>query len=137
MDTMFSDRQVILQFLRYAIVGMVSNLTLYAMYLIATGFGVGPKIAITVVYGLGVLQTFLFNKRWSFDDQGPEGAALVRYCIAYASGYALNYLILVVFVDYLGLAHQYVQGVAILLVALYLFALQRVWVFRRLAGARI
>ena len=84
----------------------------------------------TVLYGAGVLQTFLFNQRWSFRGRGPGGAALVRYCIAYTSGYAMNYLILAVFVDYLGLAHQYVQGVVIIMLTLYLFILQRMWVFR-------
>jgi putative flippase GtrA len=136
-DTELDRYRVIGQFLRYATVGVLSNLALYVLYLIATGWGAGPKSTMTVLYGVGVLQTFLFNKRWSFRDRGPGGAALVRYCIAYASGYALNYLILAVFVDYLGLVHQYVQGFAILLVAFYLFELQRIWVFRRLAGAGI
>jgi putative flippase GtrA len=121
---------VVGQFTRYAVVGLVSNATLYLLYLAVTALGVAPKVAMTVLYGLIVLQTFIFNKRWSFRDRGPEGAALVRYCIAYASGYVLNFLILTVFVDRLGFAHQYVQGVAILLIAVYLFLLQRIWVYR-------
>jgi putative flippase GtrA len=118
------------QFTRYAVVGLVSNAVLYALYLAFTALGVAPKIAMTVLYALGVLQTFLFNKRWSFKDRGPEGAALVRYCIAYGSGYVLNLIILTVFVDRLGLPHQYVQGVTILVIAVYLFLLQRIWVYR-------
>ena len=84
----------------------------------------------TVLYAAGVLQTFLFNKRWSFRDRGPEGIALLRYCTAYASGYVLNYAMLAVFVDVLRLRHEYVQGVTVLLVAVYLFVLQRIWVFQ-------
>jgi putative flippase GtrA len=88
----------------------------------------------TVLYAVGVLQTFLFNKRWSFRDRGREGIALLRYCTAYASGYALNYAMLAVFVDVLRLQHEYVQGVTVLLVAVYLFVLQLVWVFQ---GGRV
>jgi hypothetical protein len=84
----------------------------------------------TVLYALGVLQTFLFNKRWSFGDRGPKGVALLRYSVAYASGYALNYAMLAVFVDVLRLRHEYVQGVTVLLVAIYLIVLLRIWVFR-------
>jgi putative flippase GtrA len=124
-----SHRRIITQLLRYATVGVLSNVVLYAVYLIATALGAEPKSTMTILYGAGVLQTFLFNKRWSFRDRGPEGPALVRYCVVYASGYALNYIILAVLVDHLGFAHQYVQGVTIVLLAVYLFVLQRRWVY--------
>lgn len=119
------------QFVRYAIVGLISNGLLYALYLGGTAAGVAPKVAMTVLYGLGTLQTFLFNKRWSFRDRGPEGTAFVRYCIAYAGGYVLNYAILAIFLDRFALPHQYLQGAAILLIALYLFLAQRYWVYAR------
>jgi putative flippase GtrA len=95
----------------------------------ATDLGAEPKIAMTALYGLGVLQTFPFKRRWPFRDGGPEGPALVRYCIAYGSGYALNYTALAVIVGHLHLVNQYVQGVMIMLLAVYLYGLQRVWVF--------
>jgi putative flippase GtrA len=98
------------QFLRYATVGVISNLVGYTLYLIATGLGTAPKVAMTVLYAAGVLQTFLFNKRWSFRDQGLKGISLLRYCTADASGYVLNYAMLAVFVDVLQFWHEYVQG---------------------------
>jgi len=122
-------------FFRYAVVGILSNSALYIIYLTATGLGAEPKIVMTALYGLGVLQTFPFNKRWSFGDKGPEGAALMRYSFAYASGYALNYAALVAFAGYLHLGHQYVQGITIILIAGYLYILQRVWVFARSRAA--
>jgi len=82
-----------------------------------------------------VLQTFPFNKRWSFGDKGLEGTALMRYSFAYASGYALNYAALVTFAGYLHPGHQYVQGITIILIAGYLYILQRVWVFARSRAA--
>jgi putative flippase GtrA len=116
---------------RYATVGVVSNLVLYGLYLVATGLGIASKVAMTALYAAGVLQTFLLNKRWSFRDRGPKGIALLRYCAAYASGYVLNYAMLAVLVDVLQLRHEYVQGATVLLIAVYLFVLQRIWVFRR------
>jgi putative flippase GtrA len=124
-----SPRRLIAQFLRYVTVGVLSNLVLYVLYLIGTGLGVGPKLTMTMLYSVGVLQTFFLNKYWAFGDRGSEGAALARYCIAYASGYALNYAILAIFVDRLRFSHHYVQGAAMVLLALYLFVLQRTWVF--------
>jgi hypothetical protein len=50
-------RRVITQFLRYATVGLPSNLVLYAFYLIGTGLGAGPKATITMLYGFGLRQS--------------------------------------------------------------------------------
>ena len=118
------------QFIRYALVGLVSNALLYAAYLVLTRLGTEPKLAMTLLYVAGVAQTFVFNKRWSFRHGGLHGPAFVRYCAAYALGYVVNFLALLLLVDHLAWPHQLVQGVMIFLLALMLFALQKFWVFR-------
>jgi hypothetical protein len=60
----------------------------------------------------------------------------VRCCIAYGSGYALNYTALAVIVGHLHLAHQYVQEVMIIFLAEYFYVLQRVWAFAPGQGMR-
>lgn len=118
------------QFLRYAVVGLASNAVLYAAYVALTSIGVEPKLAMTILYAMGVLQTFVFNKRWSFRHAGKHGPAFVRYCAAYAFGYAVNLLALLLLVDRLGYPHQLVQAFMILSLAVMLFVLQKFWVFR-------
>jgi putative flippase GtrA len=122
------------QFIRYALVGLASNALLYAAYLVLTRLGAEPKLAMTLLYLTGVLQTFVFNKRWSFRHGGLHGPAFVRYCAAYALGYVVNFVALALLVDRLGWPHQGVQGVMIVLLALMLFALQKFWVFRPAAS---
>lgn len=119
-----------LQFLRYAIVGLASNGVLYLAYLGLTAVGVGIKLAMTLLYLIGVAQTFIFNKRWSFDHSGANGLVFLRYCFSYALGYVINLMSLFVFIDVLGYPHQIVQGVLILSLAVMLFLLQKYWVFR-------
>ena len=123
------------QFARYAIVGLASNVIGYAIYLLLTIIGLGPKIAMTLLYGVGVLQTFAFNKKWSFRFAGASTPALVRYATAYALGYVINLLALMLLVDRAGMPHQLVQGVMILVVAIMLFLAQRYWVFRQASGS--
>lgn len=118
------------QLARYGLIGLLSNAALYLAYLALTGAGMGPKVAMTLLYALGVAQTFIFNKRWSFRHGGANRPAFVRYCIVYALGYLFNFLALIAFVDHLGYPHQIVQGVLVLLLALILFLLQKFWVFR-------
>lgn len=116
---------------RFGIVGIVSNVALFLVYLLLTRLGLGPKVAMTLVYGAGVLQTFVFNRRWSFEDEGHWAPSLVRYVVVYALGYFLNLAVLLVFVDALHLPHEWVQAITILAVAAVVFLLQRYWVFRQ------
>ncbi len=122
-------REVQRQFIRYAVVGLASNGISYLLYLGATGLGIDPKVAMTGVYLVGVLQTFVFNKRWSFHFDGAARPALIRYAIAYVFGYVVNLLALLILVDQARLPHQLIQGVMILVVAVILFFAQRYWVF--------
>ncbi len=117
------------QLLRYGIVGLMSNAIGYALYLGLTYFGIGPKLAMTLLYGVGVLQTFVFNKRWTFGHKGEYGPVFVRYCAAYGIGYIVNLLAFILLVDQGGLPHQLVQGVMIFVVAGLLFLAQKYWVF--------
>lgn len=126
---MIETMEVHKQFIRYALVGLASNVISYLLYLLTTWLGVGPKTAMTWLYMLGVLQTFFFNKRWSFRFGGAGTPALVRYVSAYALGYVINLLALMLLVDQAGLRHQLVQGAMILVVAVMLFMAQRYWVF--------
>lgn len=117
------------QFFRYAIVGIVSNIIIYLLYLLITWIGIGHKIAMTSLYIISVLQSFIFNKSWSFHYQGTLTPALFRYVAAYSLGYIINLLALLIFVDQVGLPHQWVQGVMIMVVAAMLFLAQIYWVF--------
>ncbi len=120
-----------IQALRFALVGLASNAVLYILYLAMTASGVGHKTAMSLAYLIGVAQTFLFNKRWTFDHEGRHASALLRYMSVYAGGYVANLLVLAWLVDDLGYPHQIVQGAMILILAAVFFLLQKFWVFKR------
>lgn len=117
------------QFVRYAIVGIVSNVLLYLVYLLLTSLGMGHKTAMSLVYLVGVLQTFYFNRSWSFGHEGQASSALIRYIAAFSVGYVFNLFALLLLVDNWGWPHQLVQGMMILVVAFMLFLAQKYWVF--------
>jgi putative flippase GtrA len=118
------------QVARYLVVGLISNGLLYLAYLGLTFYGLGPKVAMTLLYGLGVLQTFVFNKKWSFNHEGSIKPAFSRYVAAYGCGYLINYTALFILVDNLGMNHQIIQAIMIIIVACVLFLLLKFWVFR-------
>ena len=122
------------QLCRYGIVGVLSNAVGYLLYLLLTATGVGPKLAMTSLYVIGVAQTFVFNKGWSFRYGGNSAGAFRRYVVLYAVGYGLNVMVLGLMVDHLGWPHQWVMlGLMIGMVAFF-FAGQKLWVFRPVRG---
>jgi putative flippase GtrA len=118
------------QLLRFAAVGIASNLALYLLYILATVLGVEHKLAMTMLFALGALQTFIANKTWSFRHRGLYSTALIRYCLVYILAYAINLAAMVELVDRLGYSDRLVQGAMIVVVAVFLFGAQKYWVFR-------
>lgn len=118
------------QLIRYGLVGVASNAAIYIVYLFITYLGVEPKTAMTLVYIIGASIGFVGNRKWTFAHRGDSTSAALRYVLAHLFGYLLNFLILFTFVDRLGYAHQWVQAVAILVVAGFLFIIFKYFVFR-------
>jgi len=119
-----------LQFFRYGVVGVASNFVLYSLYLMVTYLSVDPKLAFSVLYLVGVLQSFIFNKKWAFNHHGDQTVAFLRYFLIYGFGYFINLGALIIFVDRLGYSHHWVQGAMIPVIAVLLFVMQKIWVFR-------
>ena len=109
------------QLLRYGLVGLVSNLAVYFMYLLITCFSVEPKVAMTLVYVVGASIGFIGNLKWTFAHSGHFSGKALRYVLVHLCGYLLNFLIICAFVDWLGYAHQMVQAMAIIVVGGFLF----------------
>lgn len=125
------NNKAILQLFRYGLVGLGSNLAAYLVYLFITNWGVKPKAAMTLVYILGVVVGFAGNRKWTFQHGGDSLRTILKYMAAHFSGYLLNWLILYYFVDQLGYAHQWVQAIAIIVVACFLFLIFKYLVFTK------
>jgi len=119
------------QLIRYGLVGIASNATIYGAYLLMTHHGIEPKIAMTLTYIIGVTIGFVGNRKWTFTHHGSLFRTSIRYLFAHLLGYMLNFLLLFTFVDYLGYPHQWVQATAIIVVAGFLFIVFKYFVFRK------
>ena len=119
------------QIIRFALVGILSNLLLYGMYLGLTHFGMGHKTAMTILYVIGVCQTFVFNQRWTFGYEGHAIRAFLAYIGLYAVGYVFNFFALYILVDNYNYDHRVVQGLMILTLAAFFFLSQKFLIFRQ------
>lgn len=122
------------QFFRYALVGVASNAAGYLIYLLVTWLGVGPKLTMTLLYGVGATLGYFGNRNWTFSYRGALWTSVAKYVVVHLCGYSINFFMLSYFVDELGYPHQGVQAVAIVVVAVFLFVMFRGFVFRQHPG---
>jgi putative flippase GtrA len=117
------------QLMRYGLVGVGINAALYVCYLVLVFFEVEPKVSMSIVYLIGLGIGFYGHKNLTFFHTENFKHAIARYLIAHVGGYAINIFLLFAFVDYMNLSHALVQGIAIFIVAAYLFTIFKYWVF--------
>ncbi len=117
------------QLLRYGMIGVVTNLSWYCIYLLITSFGAEPKLVMTILYLCGATTSYLANRKWTFQHNGYWVSSSIRYVIAHMMGYTLNFFLLLIFVDHYHYPHQWVQGIAIFIVAGFLFVTFKFFVF--------
>jgi putative flippase GtrA len=119
------------QLLRYGLVGVITNLCGYLLFLLVTWLGMEPKAAMTVLYAAGATAGFWGNRNWTFGHRGSIGGPALKYFGAHACGYLLDYAMLAVFVDRLDYPYRLVQAIAMVVVAGLLFVTFKFIVFPR------
>lgn len=124
------------QLATFGAIGIASNAALYAVYLVLTELGVGPKSAMTAVFVLGVSCTYALNRRWTFRHDGAVAGSAVRYAGTYLFAYAMNVVALALLVDVANLPHRAAMLVLIVATAGVIFVLQKFWVFAVKADAQ-
>lgn len=117
------------QLIRYGFVGLIINTIGYLTYLFFTYMGAEPKMLITIFYPIAALISFFSQRKWAFAHKGNLQKSGLRYCIAHLLGYLINLLLLFVFADKLHYPHQWVQAIAIFIVAGFLFLTFKFFVF--------
>jgi len=125
----FSRQNPYRQFFSYAFIGVLTNLLVYGFYLLLTHLWGAPKFTMTTLYFLGATIGFLANRRFTFQHDGGIGVTGVRYLLVQGAGYVLNLVLLLLFVDWFDFPHQIVQAIAIVVVAIFLFVMLRIFVF--------
>lgn len=87
-------------------------------------------MAMTSVYITATILTFIFNRNWTFGHEGHLTKAFIKYALVYVVGYLFNLVALYFLVDKLGYIHQWVQAGLVIVVAVLLFVLQKLVVFK-------
>jgi len=123
-------RKSVEQLFSYGLVGITSNMAAYLIYLLVTYLGGTPKLTMSALYVATAFVSYLGNRNLTFSHKGSVLVSGARFFIAHCFGYLINLTLLFVLVDRLGYPHQWVQILAIIVVAVFLFITFKIFVFK-------
>lgn len=85
-------RAEILRFVKYCMVGGLNTLlTLGVIFLCKSVFGVNPYVSNAAGYAVGLINSFMWNKRWVFHSSGGYRRKALRFLLGFAVCYALQF----------------------------------------------
>ena len=131
-----AGKRTVWQFTKFCAVGLVNTLIGYGTILLA-GFilGLNPYAANVCGYAVGLLVSFLLNRRFTFESRQAALPALVRFCLAFLPSYGLNLIVLHISLQHLQFPEALSQALAIGSYTITFFLLCRVFVFREPEGS--
>lgn len=93
-SNMTLSRNTILQFAKYACVGVLNTLvTLCVIYVCKALLGVNPLLSNAIGYVCGVINSFLWNKNWVFKSSGRYYKEAIRFLVGFFVCYGLQFLV--------------------------------------------
>ena len=87
---------------RFVVNGVVSNVTLYALYVLLVYLDVDYRVAATTTYVLGILWNYTVNRLWSWKSKAPVAGSLIRYVLLYGATYFVHIGLVVILVEAIG-----------------------------------
>lgn len=116
-------------FIRYVFNGFILNILGFLVYLLLTLIGIEPKVAMTLNYIFFLILGFFLHKNFSFISSNTNPSKL-KFLMVHFSAYSLNLALLFLMVDMLQFKHQYVQGISVIFVAIYIYLMLNQHVFK-------
>lgn len=122
---------LIVQFLKFGVVGVSNTLLAFAVYaLLLKVFGVWYIAASGIGFAVGAVNGFLLNRRWTFKEHVGDALTPVRWAVVQSCGLACNLGLVYLFVHDAGMDKLIGQIPATAIVVVLTFAANRSWTFK-------
>lgn len=116
---------------RYVVVGAVNTawgyLLIFAFMYVA---GWSPEASNVMGYAIGLVTSFVLNRRFTFESSGPRAREFARFLATFAIAFLANFMVLALMVRVLGMHAAVSQVVAGVVYVATSFLLSKHYVFR-------
>lgn len=129
------NKDFILRFVRFGIVGGSGIIVNSAvLWLLHEQMGFSVPLASPLAIGLAVFNNFILNNYWTWRQRRKTYKhsfwyRLMRYYISTSGGALINYIVLILLMDYFGIYYFWANIDGIIVGSLLNFILAEFWVF--------
>jgi putative flippase GtrA len=119
---------------KFGSVGVLNTLLDLALYFVFTrwlGLGDQPAVAKAISYSVGVLNSFLLNRVWTFQAGGSSWASLIPFVLSSLVGLAINTGMLQLCLKTLNLPEIIAIGLATASSLIWNFLVSKYFIFRK------
>jgi putative flippase GtrA len=116
------------QFVRFLVVGAGNTLLSFVAYRLLLEIGTPYVVAAPVAFGIGALNGYIFNRRWTFAAKDSTQARVYYLSIA-AGGAISTTLFVLVYVEVAGIGRVLAYLLALIPVTVSTFVANRIWTF--------
>jgi len=107
------------QFFKYIVVGFINTGVYYGIYYAILQFGFSYFIAFTTGTVVGVINSYFWNKYYTFHAEKKSIAEIAKFLIVYGIQYLSNLFIIYLCVNYAGISEE-VAGLVAISVGLFI-----------------
>ena len=124
-------RSIVAAFVRFGLVGVVNTAVGFAVIVaLMAGAGWPPLAANVGGYAIGIVLSYLLNRRFTLPQRSMRRGGVLRFVFAFLLAYGVNLAILWLSIHLLGVPHLLAQVLAIGSYAVWFFIMCRFYVFR-------
>ncbi len=130
-------RPALAQFIKFSIVGASNTLIDFGVYLLGTRVaGVHYLLANVVSFTTAASWSYMMNRKWTFRDTNSRvHTQYIKFLLVSVVGLGLTSLLLFLFVHHLRIHDVIGKALAVALVLIWNFSINRFWTFRKPALA--
>jgi putative flippase GtrA len=123
------EKENLKKFSKFSLIGILNTLISFISYSYLINIGLFYLLASFISYCLGLLNSYIWNLRWTFQKQHSR-RVLIRFIIVNTFALSFKLLLLKFFVDYTNLGKLYSEGLAIIFSTILNFFGNNFWAFR-------
>lgn len=126
----FYNNLFLQQFSRFIFIGLFNTLLGYGTFLIFLDYS-SYIVSLIAAHVVGVLNSFIWNKYWTFRSVGLKRDEFIKFNIVYVIYFLINVAILTFLINDLNFSPQIGQLIALPILTFVSFAGQKYWSFKK------
>jgi len=122
------------QFIKFSVVGTIGMIIdVGILNLLIYFFSVNIYISATISFILAVISNFILNRIWTFNNIKTDKKPFyqfIQFVMVSVIGLGINLLIMYVFIEWAGLWYNWAKIIAIIIVLLWNYFINKIWTFK-------